>query len=48
MFQDEQDLEYLQAFDKAISDGFLDGRPLHVSDPTKFESKSVEEIQAIF
>jgi hypothetical protein len=48
----------LKAFDSAINAGFVNGLPLHVSDPensaffvvteAEFESKSVEEIQEIF
>ena len=58
MYQLEEDLLNLLQFDKAIRDGFVDGKPLHVADPEKsafkvmteseFEQKSVEEIQEIF
>lgn len=57
LFQVKEDLVFLEAFDKAIQAGFVDGRPLHIADPeksafrvmteTEFEEKPIEEIQEI-
>lgn len=57
-FQVEEDISILEAFDETIKTCFLNGRPLHLSDPphsaffilteAEFKKKSVKEIQTIF